>query len=787
MNEKGEKMKKKKYKLFSIVLSLIMVFSVFTGLSFNSIEESHAADNWIKTEVEVFNDAGSENGGKEVLEEVSRILGEDYGSRLYGTKLAIGGAEYIKNEFAKYCDVAGVGKAETHYHPNNTSHDRYPGTIYPENHRIHGVVEFGNDNTTASVAVGRAIPAYDSTDLSEYAGAYQYSNPEKPAMTIEGKYFENDTKAYTGEFVDFGTLATGEDPFASVTLPNTGTWSEEKDVYGAIRLTEAIDAADIAALENHIEAVDRIGNLTGLYIASTIEPAPRSAPYGGSWYNATMNRSGDTAFSVPYVLSDIWKAETEISAISMTLSELNKVVVAGKAGKIQKSYRVWPEYDYSPYGIIKAETDNPDLVLLISGHIDNVTAGYGVVDDGGAIATEVELARRLFEAKKAGTFDNGNIEIIFAAVGGEEHSDFNGMYWIVDNLIKNRPGILQKTINLNMDQVSAGNDPDWNGNSRHGLNVAYGFDETWHRGISLPLHLVVKNWAEFGKFESQPDFIKTHDSPRSAHPGNDNAVSGSEYIENFSLNHGGNKNYHSSLDNMDPTNYSLERHQYSTNLMHAAILRAVKDQVSKRATFNFVKKGGVVTASLDKAAVLFKTYDKITAEVVGNTHTSPVTLTFTPEKTSLTLPIDDYKLTTETKSYTDNSGIDKSGTRGGDKDGKVRSFTFDNVSGYLSIDMNDPELKQLNYTLAPVDDGDNPSTMTSDFVSKLDGEIKVSTIAGTDSTVNQTTNQDSSVSQNSNPQTSDSDNMMAWILLGVLSILIAIAAIHRHRQSNAQR
>ena len=687
--------KRKCNKLCAMVVAFVMAVTVWAvAPQAGSSETVYAADENLIAIAESFNDAGSLYGGKEVLEEVSRTLSGDYGSRLYGTKLAIGGAEYVAGELAKYCDISGVGIGRTHYHLNNSSHPRYPGTIYPNNHRIHGVVEFGDDNSTASIAVGRAVPAYDGNDMSEYGsagnGAQIFTNPGYEA--VPGQFLDSSQGGFSGKFIDFGTLTTEgafDDSFAAALTAKT-------DVFGTIRLDAPISATAIGALEKAIESYENVSKLTGLYIASNIVTI--GTPGGGSWYNATQNRSGDTAFSVPYVTSDLWKANTGVSAITMTKLELEKVAAAGKAGKIKASYRQWPEFDYSAYGIIEAETDDPDLVILVSGHIDNVTAGYGVVDDGGAVATMVELARRLENV------DNGNIEIIFAAFGGEEHSDFNGAFWVIDNLIKEK-GRLPVTINMNMDQVSAGDDPTWSANGNHGLNVAYGFDDSFHRGITLPLHLVVQNWVEFGKFKTQPDYITTHRSNRSAHPGNDNAATGSEYIENFSMNHGGNRYYHSSLDSHDtPGNYGLDRHQYSTNIMHAALLRAIRDNVSKRAVFDFVKTGDKMIVKLNDADSLFKTYDKITAEVVWGKDGSKFDLEFAPGKTSMVLPAGDYEISTGEDSYTDNSGI-------------IRAFPYQNVYGHLSTDMENETLQAVGFAIA--------NTMVPGYASKLAGEINV--------------------------------------------------------------
>jgi len=683
--------KKKSTKLCAISMAFLLAFTMWVPLSVSSETVDAAEENLIAI-AESFNDAGTLYGGEEVLEEVSIILSDVYGSRLYGTKLAIGGAQYIADELAKYCDIAGVGTARAHYHPNNSDHERFPGTIYPNNHRIHGVVEFGTDNTTASIAVGRAVPAYDGDDLSEYGvagnGAHISTNPGY--VMVPGKFLDSTQGGFSGTFVDFGTLAadgTFDDSFAD-------DFDTETDVFGTLRLDAPISAAAIGAFEEEIEALDNVGKLTGLYIASNIITTGSAG--GGSWWNFTQNRSGDVAYAVPYVMSDLWKANTNVSAITMTKKELEKVAAAGAAGKITASYRQWPEFDYSAYGIIEAATDDPDLVILVSGHIDNVTAGYGVVDDGGAMATMVELARRLQGV------DNGNIEIIFAAVGGEEHSDFNGAFWVIDKLLKER-GRLPVTINMNMDQISAGNDPTWSANGNHGLNVAYGFDNAFQRGISLPLHLVVHNWVEFGTFSTQPDYVTTHRSNRSAHPGNDNAATGSEYIENFSMNHGGNRYYHSSLDAHDtPGNYGLDRHQYSTNLMHAAILRAIRDNVSKRAVFDFVESRDKVVVNLNDAETLFKTYDKITAEVVGGKDGATFDLEFTPDNTSVVLPAGKYEFTTDADGYTDYSGV-------------VRTFPYQNVYGHLSTDLQNETLVEVGFAIA--------ATMEPGYASKLVGEI----------------------------------------------------------------
>jgi len=499
-------------------------------------------------------------------------------------------------------------------------HPNYPSLIFARNHRVGGVVElstfgeeFGYD------IVGRPLPAYDFLDYSVSA----------TPTAFDGEFKGTDKGGFSGVFWDFGLQN-------NLTLTGLAALPEGTNVYGALRLTSNISAASIAGVITTIENELDGGKVTGLFIADNRIPTIPSSLWGSG------NTSANHRYGLPFVMSTAWTAQVDISAVTMSLFDLERIVDAGVIGALNtaqpilgRTHKIWPETTFNGYGVLPAESGDPDLVIVLTAHLDGVACSPSANDDGSGVATLVEVARRL------SGISNGNVEVIFAAVGGEEHSDHNGAFWVIDELLR-ATGKDKIAININMDMIAAAADTV-RSNGAAVNSFTFGIVNRLANAYNLPLYLVTENFATWGgRFPSQPAHVTSHSISRgtSVSLGYDHGAFGYYDIENFGLYHPLEYQYHSALDDM--TNYCIERHRYATNIVHAAVLKAIKDQVSKRAHFDVNFVGGGVEAVLAGADSMFVTYDRVTADFVGADSGATFSLEFTPGSIVNMLPDDDY-------------------------------------------------------------------------------------------------------------------------------------------------
>lgn len=609
----------RKYAVISCILALSLIFSMGFGASGQgtaTVAGFSPGPVDIAGEVEIFN---GDDG--EVLQEVVEDLARKFGSRYYGTRLERDAAEYVADRLAEFLgseNTAAVGSM-AHFHPNNTAHPNYPGLIFNRNHRVAGVVELEGGEYDYDI-VGRALPAYDYLDESV-----------SPMASFNGEFKGTDKGGFTGVFWDFG-LQNDLNLAGLAALP-AGT-----NVYGALRLTANINAAAVAGVIGSIENELNGGKVTGLFIADNRIPTIPSNLWGSG--NTTANHR----YGMPFVLSATWAAQTDVSAVTMSLFDLERIVQAAEIGAahdaqpvLGPTYKHWAETTYNAYGVLPAENGDPDLVIVITAHLDGVACSPSANDDGSGVAALVEIARRLVDVP------NGAVEVIFAAVGGEEHSDHNGAFWVIDELLR-ATGKDAVAINLNMDMIAAGADTV-RSNGQLVNSFTFSIVNRLANSYNLPLYLVTENFATWGgRFDSQPASVTSHSISRgtSVSLGYDHGAFGYYDIENFGLYHPLEYQYHSALDNM--TNYSIDRHRYGTNIIHAAVLKAIKDQTSKRAHFNTTFVGNNIETSLASADSMFLTYDRITADFVGESSGATVNLEFTPGNSLYVLPGDNYAI-----------------------------------------------------------------------------------------------------------------------------------------------
>lgn len=251
-----------------------------------------------------------------------------------------------------------------------------------------------------------------------------------------------------------------------------------------------------------------------------------------------------------------------------------------------------------------AATDNPDMIIVVTGHLDTVLNATGANDNASSVAAALALAEHFYDV------DNGNIEIRFAAVGSEEGNSMSGSVHIANGIVN--AGKAPITINMNMDMISSP------GVYRGGQLNAISMDinvTAANLSLNLPSYLVVDNakavdWAD--GIENVRIWNYGGSDHVSFHSRGMEAASmivvedwtGSNNIEDSNVG------YHGAFDTIEE-NYSYDRHVTSFTLMKNGIQRAIDQEVSKRASL--VVNTGARTVQLANAEQLFKTFNRVEA------------------------------------------------------------------------------------------------------------------------------------------------------------------------------
>ncbi|MCL1848358.1 MAG: M28 family peptidase [Clostridiales bacterium] len=260
---------------------------------------------------------------------------------------------------------------------------------------------------------------------------------------------------------------------------------------------------------------------------------------------------------------------------------------------------------------------DPDLIIVFSSHMDSVLAAAGASDNASAVAANLELARRLFDV------DLGNIEVRFAVVGSEENGGMAGSVWVANQIIGE--GKASISINLNMDMICSPSSASASGaNPLNAVSMDINTAQFNATGFNLPSYLVTDEAKDI-------DWADGIDNVRIYRYGSSDHVSfatrgieaGSMIIVTDSADDIEYQD-HNSRDNLEE-NYSYERLLMCTNLMENAVLKAARQEVSKKAKFYVDEFAGTVT--LHNAEQLFKTYDTVSGAFVSAEGSLPFTFT----------------------------------------------------------------------------------------------------------------------------------------------------------------
>lgn len=264
-----------------------------------------------------------------------------------------------------------------------------------------------------------------------------------------------------------------------------------------------------------------------------------------------------------------------------------------------------------------AATNNPDLIVVLTAHMDTVLAATGANDNGSGVAVVMGLAD-YFKDK-----DLGNIEVWFAPNGSEEGNTMSGARFIVHRLMT--PEQRKKAININFDMVGG---PGWFSGPSWGLGGApidaltIDPDPQWIRNINqgypqslnLPSFLVsdgakTADWAP-GINNVRFNQVGGVDGARFAEAGIDSA--NLLFVTNF--DDALEIDYHTGSDNFYD-NLSYDRMSMAFHVVKNGIEKAAAQQVSKQAAFEIDTVARTMT--LTQADRHFKIYDRIEATVDG--------------------------------------------------------------------------------------------------------------------------------------------------------------------------
>jgi Zn-dependent M28 family amino/carboxypeptidase len=117
------------------------------------------------------------------------------------------------------------------------------------------------------------------------------------------------------------------------------------------------------------------------------------------------------------------------------------------------------ESDIRTTSNVIAETPggNPNKVVIAGAHLDSVTRGPGIVDNGSGVAAELEIAKQLHRSAKINKTGppDGLINKVRFAFWGSEENGLNGSAFYVSQLSPAERG--KVTININTDMLASSN------------------------------------------------------------------------------------------------------------------------------------------------------------------------------------------------------------------------------------------------------------------------------------------------------------------------------------------
>ena len=390
----------------------------------------------------------------------------------------------------------------------------------------------------------------------EYYGNY-YFDGEMTA--IENPAISNCTVA-AEEVTDLDIISTLNMKEGSLVVINNGLFSK----------LESLSAEKAATDKTYtkLKATD--------FINQAITKAEESGALGMVIYSDTTNRSlklsGVSGNSIPVLTADVVLGE---KILNEGVTEISKV-------SRSESWNVC--------AVKEAETAEPSAIIHVTGHLDSVMGAPGATDNASAAAALLELAKNYKDV------DNGNIEIRFIAVGGEE-AGLNGSEAYVNTLTPEESAI---SINFNMDMLST----SWEGANAVSLDVSPRNDAVFNVAAAL----IITGSSDM-EFIAGTENLRWYQYGSSDHVSfQDKGIDAASMIRATDDTDDIEPVNHTVEDSMDK-NYSLERHVECTNMISKGIAKAIDNEFTK--TVEYYKEDGENKITAANAKALSNLYDEI--------------------------------------------------------------------------------------------------------------------------------------------------------------------------------
>ena len=394
----------------------------------------------------------------------------------------------------------------------------------------------------------------------------------------------------TGEIVDLGTWISG---VADLDAPSTVTG----DVIAAVRFFPAASAANLNTIKSTVEAANPGLNIRGFLWTRS----------GGTYVNQMVPpASVGLAGNLPNITMPLHNLERVVkNKAAFESMQWHSGIIAGSTASTTNTVVAKKP----------ASTPNPDLIIVVTAHMDTVLNATGASDNGSGVSVVMGLAK--YFADK----DLGNVEVWFCPNGSEEGNSMSGVRHIIHHVMTAEQRT--KAININFDMVGT---PSWFSGTEWGAAgspldaITIDPDPQWRtnanqgypNSLSLPTYLVSAEgsnipWAP-GINNVRINHVGGVDGGRFAEAGIDtvNLLVVTNYDDALEVE------YHRGGDNFYD-NLSYDRMVMVFNLAKKGIEKAVAENVSKTAEFEIdAAKQKII---LKDAAKHFKTFDRIEATI----------------------------------------------------------------------------------------------------------------------------------------------------------------------------
>ena len=271
----------------------------------------------------------------------------------------------------------------------------------------------------------------------------------------------------------------------------------------------------------------------------------------------------------------------------------------------------------------RAPIGNPDLIIVVSSHLDSLMSSPGASDNASGIAVLLETARRFADV------DLGNVKLILVGGDGHEGGGMPSSHYMANAL--QASGQNAVAINFNVDMVGTPG-PRASGIPMNAVSldipgVGTGNETNLaNAGIPLPAHLVIDT-ADPSMFAPGIENIRAFGWGSSDHVQFHNrGIPAASMILVCNCCNDLEIGYHNSMDNLE-YNYCYDRLRMNATLLGNAIERAIEDRVTRRARFYVDVENGELI--LLNSAQIFRTFDRVTGTKTVDGTSIPFAFTYT--------------------------------------------------------------------------------------------------------------------------------------------------------------